>query len=430
MKPLTKRQVKILVLSICGAMVVVIFVVLLVVSLRLKSDKLSTENRNKAPGQQQKDEPGPGDTVEASGGSQDKKDAHGRPLKPVGSIQETEGGAQNIGKETATNTIKPKINGPTDPKPIKVVDETSTATPLKEADSTGRTTELVKEALPENEDESKVHPSQPGASKKSESGTSVKVSEEEKRQLTTESVTAEALNTLNSQQVDDLIVKSKVVTANTDTETLTLNSNVSLLSLAKKVKEEYASDANAQAWMNSGFRMQAADNYEESKAFENLWKSHLALPKDDKKRAIFREMLTMASKASRNRAGMYEENRKYAECENNIVEATIAEYLQLKVMTDSEASMDAHKCCMLFMKKFVKASAPTNGTGSDTIGVRLGAAVLEGTQIMKAITEEVVKRKEHHQPLLHLLKTIKVSDRVCYNGYEPTSLPISFSDKF
>ena len=82
---------------------------------------------------------------------------------------------------------------------------------------------------------------------------------------------------------------------------------------------------------------------------------------------------------------------------------------------------------MLFMKKFVNASAPTNGTGSDTIGVRLGAAVLEGTQIMRAITEEVVKPKEHHQPLLHLLKTIKVSDRVCYIGYEPT---ISFSDKF
>ena len=370
----------ILVLSIFGAVLVVVFVLVLVY-FRLKDDKVLQSTENRAPGQQQgdKNKVGPGGTAGAAGGSQDKKDNQGRPLITTGSIQEAEEGVQSGGSEYATNSMKAKNSISSDQKVTKVNNATSTAEPLK-TDQTGSTTERGKE--------------------NSEAGSSGKVGAEEK-QLITESFEPEALNTLNSQQVDDLLAKSKVVTPITAAETLTLNSNVALLSLAKKVKEEYASDANAQAWMNSGFRMQAFDNYEKNKDFENLWISHLSLPKDDKKRATFKEILKLASDANRNRAGMYEVNGKYKECENNIVEATIAEYLQLKVMTDGESFLNRHQACMHFMKSIVTR---TNSFGFNGLSVKNGAAVFEGFQIMKSIAREVIKHKEQHEYFLRCMK--------------------------
>ena len=153
--------------------------------------------------------------------------------------------------------------------------------------------------------------------------------------------------------------------------------------------------------MNSGFRMQRNKDYSDNKDFENLWNSHLALPKDDKKRAIFKEMLKMASDAARNRAMLYEESGKYEECEDNIVEATIAEYLQLKVMTDGESFLDRHKACMHFMKSLVTQASLT---GYDKLNVKYGAAIFEGFQIMKSIASEVIKHKEHHEYFLRCMK--------------------------
>ena len=322
MKSLTKRQLKILVLFIFGTVLLVVFVVILVVYFQLKNNTVPQSTVNKNGQQGSKEKPGTGGTVGAEKGPQDKKDAQGRPLKTTGSIQETDEGVLFSRSETDVNTMKPKNNNSTGQKVTKGNNEASTAEPLK-SDQTGNATE----PHTENTKAETVEKKQLTAE------SSIKVSEDEK-QLTTESLTTEALNTLNSQQMDNLILKSKAVSASTPAETLTLNSNVALFSLAKKVKDEYALDANAQAWMKSGFRMQRNKDFSDNKDFENLWNSHLALPKDDKKRAIFKEMLKMASDAARNRAMLYEESGKYEECEDNIVEATIAEYLQLKVMSD------------------------------------------------------------------------------------------------
>ena len=245
MKPLTKRQVKILVLSIFGTVLLLVFVVILVY-FRLKDDKRFTGNGNAGQQQGLKGKPGPGGTEGTERGPQDKKDNQGRPLKTAGSVQEAEVGVQNDGPESEPNTMKAKNSRSTDQKVTTVNNEASTAKPLI-SDQPGNATELGK----------------------NNSGTesSGKIGKEEK-QLTTESVTTEALSTMNSQQVDDLIAKSKAVNASTPAETLTLNSNVALLSLTKKIKDEYASDANAQAWMNSGFQMQELDSIDHDKNFD------------------------------------------------------------------------------------------------------------------------------------------------------------------
>ena len=398
MEPLTKRQVKILVLSIFGTVLLVLCVVILVY-FRSKDDKRSTGVQDEIAGQQQglKGKPGPGGTEGTERGSQDKKNDQSRLLKTAGSIQEAEEGDQKNGSESETNTLKAKNNNFTNQKIPKVGDETSTATPLREVESTGKATEPVKDALPENEDKTNVHPSLSAVSKKSVTESSVKVSEEEKKQLTTESFTNEALSTMNSQQVDDLIAKSNLVTASTPAETLTLNSNMALLALTKKVKEEYASDANAQAWMNSGFKMQKNED------FKKLLSFHLALPKDDKKRAEFKETLKLASDAAKSRAGMNEERGNHEECEDDIVEATVAEYLQLKVMTDSESFMDTHKVCMSVLKSIVRRTDAIV-FGSYTLKDKDGAAVSESFQIMKSIASEVINHKEHHEYFLRCMK--------------------------
>ena len=133
-----------------------------------------------------------------------------------------------------------------------------------------------------------------------------------------------------------------------------------------------------------------------------LVSSHLALPKDDKKRAIFKDMLKLASEAARNRAMMHEERGNYKECEYNIVEETIAEYLQRKVMTDGESSMNAHGCCKHFMKTLVTPSE--YACDFIRVGVERGAAVFEGFQIMKSIAREVIKHKEQHEYFLRCMK--------------------------
>ena len=286
MKTLTKRQVIILVLSIFGTVLIVVLVIFFLLS---KGNKALQSKQDETTRQQQgkKETPGSGGTVGALGGSQDKKDGQVRPLKS-GSIQEAEDGIQSSGSETDVNTMKPKNNSSTDQKVTKVNNETYTAEPLK-TDQTGNATEpgkensgaeslgkvgaedkqLTTEAKNEKQqNETEVHSSQSAAaSTKSGTESSVKANEE-KKQLTTESVTTEALSTMNSQQVDDLIAKSKAVNASTPAETLTLNSNVALLSLTKKIKDEYASDANAQAWMNSGFQMQELDSIDHDKNFD------------------------------------------------------------------------------------------------------------------------------------------------------------------
>ena len=383
-------------MSIFGTVLVVVFVVILVY-FRSKGDKnlqSTAKNTENQKGQQSsKKKPVPRGTVGAE--SPDKKDDQSRTLKTTESIQETEDGVQNNKSETETNTMKPKNTKNTDKKPINVGVEKSTATPLKEVDSIGKVTGSVRSALPENEDEVKVLPPQSAASKKSGTERPVKVGEDEKPQLTTGSITAEALTAMNNQQLNDLIAKSNMVTASTDAETHTIKSNLAMLSLAKKVKEEYASDANAQAWINSGFKMH--DNED----FNKFLLSHLSLPKDDKKRAIFKDMLEIVSDATWNRAMLLEVNGKYEECEDSIVETTIAKYLQLKVMTDSESSSLAHQCCMCFMKRLVEQAGFLSNC---KLSVKHGAAVFEGFQIMKAIADEVIKHKEQHE---HFLKCMK-----------------------
>ena len=419
MKPLTKRQVKILVLSIFGTVLLVVFVVVLVY-FRLKDDKHSTGVQDGVAGQQQgpKGKPGTADPAVAEREPQDKKDNQSRPLKTPGFIQEAEEGDQKNGSESEPNTMKAKNSRSTDQKVTTVNNEASTAKPLI-SDQPGNATELGKnnsgtessgkigkeekqlttEAKNEKqENETEVQSSQSAAaSTKSGTESSVKANEEEMKQLTTELFTTEALSTMNSQQVDDLIAKSTVVTANTPAEMHTANNNLALRSLAKKVKQEYASDTNAQAWMNSGFKMQKNED------FKKLLSFHLALPKDDKKRAEFKEILKLASDAAKSRAGMNEERGKYEECEDDIVEATVAEYLQLKVMTDSESSMDTHKVCMSVLKSIVRRTDAIV-FGSYTLKDKDGAAVSEGFQIMKSIASEVIKYEEHHEYFLRCMK--------------------------